>query len=37
MAYQLEIFLLIKDPSKFFTTDHPNGAPLQVTLNCSGF
>ena len=25
----LEIFLLIKDPSKvFFTTDHPNGAPF---------
>ena len=25
----LEIFLLVKDPSKvFFTTDHPNGAPF---------
>ena len=24
----LEIFLLIKNPLKFFTTDHPNGAPF---------
>ena len=24
----LEIFLLIKDPSKVFYTDHPNGAPF---------
>ena len=24
----LEIFLLVKDPSKVFTTDHPNGAPF---------
>jgi len=28
-AVGLELFLLIKDPSKvFFTTDHPNGAPF---------